>query len=372
MVYAGHLCQVLKAGMPRLERVTFLTTKGNAEFASRLDGVTNVVALDDANPWYLLCSACSALFKCRSDVYIDLEVYSNFSALFCTATLSWWRVGFFRQSANVRTGLYTHSVFFNLRRHIVENYLQAARALHIQPSAIPLASPRILDADQLEAGATLNHLLGRIFVGVNANASDLLLERRWPCESFSECIRILAAGFPALHVLIFGSKSEAGQSLQLLSCLGDDMKARTTDLTGRFRIGGFLAALTRCDLLITNDSGPMHLAFSLGVPTVSLWGPGDPAHYGPLDHSFHKVCREPVFCSPCIYQTDPPPCRGQNICMQSLSVAEVVRAASHLLSNPTTGSKATVVRPSSEDIYPDGRFAAVATDHINSMPLDEN
>ena len=372
MVYAGHLCRVLRDGMPRLERLTFLTTKGNAEFASRLDGVTNVISLDDTNVASFLSSSFRALFQCRSDVYVDLEVYSHFSALFCTATLSWWRVGFFRQSANVRTGMYTHSVFFNLRRHIVENYLQTARSLHIHPPPLPLSSPRVEDSDRAGVDILFNQLSGGLVIGINPNASDLLPERKWPLESFAKCIEILAADFPSCRFVVFGSKSEVQQSAQLLTHLGENSRSRTVDLTAKLTIGEFLAALTGCHLLITNDSGPMHLAFSLAVPSVSLWGPGDPEHYGPLNYSFNRVCRKPVFCAPCIYQTDPPPCRGLNICMQQLSVMDVVQAAAELLSMPPSNSRTTIVRTKNDDVYPDGRAASVAADHLIRLPLHEN
>jgi len=372
MVYAGHLCNTLRKGMPELERITFLTTKGNSLFASRLQGVTNVIALDDSNVLSLLLSSVRLLHKCRSDVYIDLEVYSNFSALFCTATFSWWRVGFFRQSANVRTGMFTHSVFFNLRKHIVYNYLQTARALRIPLTPIVLSAPRVDESDRVRVRALLNPLSCKKFIGINPNASDLLIERRWPPKKFAECMDILAYVFPAVRFLIFGTKSELMTTRALHSHLSEEVRTRTLDLTAKLEIGELLAALSYCDVLITNDSGPMHLAFSLDVPTVSLWGPGDPDHYGPLNHNTNRICRELVFCAPCIYQTDPPPCRGQNICMQRLSVANVVQAVVELFSSTANRQISTPVSLSREEFYPDGRAAAVAADHFIRIPLHEN
>jgi ADP-heptose:LPS heptosyltransferase len=80
-------------------------------------------------------------------------------------------------------------------------------------------------------------------------------------------------------------------------------------------------------LMITNDSGLLHIARSLHVPIVSLWGPGAPAHYGGQSEKKHRIFyNADIYCSPCIYKTDVPPCRGNNVCMKSISPSDVYTA----------------------------------------------
>jgi ADP-heptose:LPS heptosyltransferase len=77
--------------------------------------------------------------------------------------------------------------------------------------------------------------------------------------------------------------------------------------------------------MLTNDTGPMHLAVALGCPTVGLFGPGSPDHYG-VEGPGVEILYHPVACSPCIYETDQVPCAGRNVCMQIISVEEVLLA----------------------------------------------
>ena len=85
--------------------------------------------------------------------------------------------------------------------------------------------------------------------------------------------------------------------------------------------------------MVTNDTGPMHMAWALGAPTVALFGPGDPVHYGPSDYRF-RVIKKSIYCSPCLYEADEPPCNGNNVCMQRISADEVLEAVEGLVRTP--------------------------------------
>jgi len=80
-------------------------------------------------------------------------------------------------------------------------------------------------------------------------------------------------------------------------------------------------------LFVTNDSGPLHIAAALGLPTLSLFGPETPVLYGPKGGNpliFYKG----LYCSPClsVFNAKTAPCSGQNICMQSISAGKVLEA----------------------------------------------
>lgn len=93
------------------------------------------------------------------------------------------------------------------------------------------------------------------------------------------------------------------------------------DLVGKTTLAELAAELMRCDLLLTNDTGTMHLAASLGVPVVALFGSTEPDLTGPLGDS-HQVLRHHVSCSPCFLRECPIDFR----CMKAIEVAEVVAA----------------------------------------------
>ena len=90
------------------------------------------------------------------------------------------------------------------------------------------------------------------------------------------------------------------------------------------------------DVLITGDTGPMHLAAAVGTPVVALFGPSDPRRYGPLAAT-QRVVRVQIHCSPCGQVRLPPErCRGHvPDCMDGITVDAVVEAAHDLLSEST-------------------------------------
>jgi ADP-heptose:LPS heptosyltransferase len=99
---------------------------------------------------------------------------------------------------------------------------------------------------------------------------------------------------------------------------------RVIALAGKTSLGELLGVMTHCDLFITNDSGPLHLAASLGIPTVSFFGPETPVLYGPRGGDA-LIFHEELYCSPClnVFNVKTAPCAGENSCLQAISVDAV-------------------------------------------------
>jgi len=95
-----------------------------------------------------------------------------------------------------------------------------------------------------------------------------------------------------------------------------------TDLIGKTTLAELIASLRECRLLLTNDTGTMHLAAFLGVPTVSVFGSTEPILTGPLGRG-HRILRHHVECSPCFLRECPIDFR----CMRAVETEEVVEAA---------------------------------------------
>ena len=106
--------------------------------------------------------------------------------------------------------------------------------------------------------------------------------------------------------------------------------APVTDLIGKTTLAELMDQLATCDLVLTNDTGTMHLAAFLGVPTVALFGSTEPALTGPLGAG-HRVIRHHVPCSPCFLRECPLDFR----CMDAIKVDEVVEAVLAKLPNRT-------------------------------------
>jgi ADP-heptose:LPS heptosyltransferase len=95
-----------------------------------------------------------------------------------------------------------------------------------------------------------------------------------------------------------------------------------------------ISELSRCRALLTNDTGTMHLAAHLGVPTIALFGSTEPALTGPIGDS-HTVIRHHVECSPCFLRECPIDFR----CMNRISVSEVVGEVERVLARPGDGAR---------------------------------
>jgi len=269
----------------------------------------------------------------RADLVIDLEVHSKYSSICSALTLARDRAGFAGLTSRFRRGLYTHLVFWNPIRPVDLAYRQLGRALGLRPR-LRRVKPSVTAAGKNEVRgllATLGIPEGARLLGVNPNASELRLERRWPGANFA---RVITALPPAdgLHVLLLGSRAERDYVAQVCALVTGNANP-VHNVAGRLTFEGYVALLARLDLLLTNDSGPLHIAAALRVPTVSLWGPCHPRHYI-LRGAQHVHFYRPIYCSPCIHTTDVPPCGGDNQCMQRLDWRPVARAVCSLLGLP--------------------------------------
>ncbi len=125
-----------------------------------------------------------------------------------------------------------------------------------------------------------------------------------------------------VHWLIFGTAGEKPLAADIMKTLGTS----ATDLSGRTSLLELAAQLRRCRLLLTNDTGTMHLAAFLGVPTVSIFGSTEPQLTRPIGEA-HVVIRHHVECSPCFLRECPLDFR----CMKAVTVDEVVREVERVL-----------------------------------------
>ncbi len=143
--------------------------------------------------------------------------------------------------------------------------------------------------------------------------------KRWLPERFAKVADELVSRYQT-RIVILGSASEGDVATEVART----MKHTPVDLTGKTTLGELMAVLERCMLLITNDSGPMHLAAALDVPQVSIFGSTSPTATGPRSNAA-QVIHNPVSCSPCFLRECPIDFR----CMTGIGVEAVLQAAHH-------------------------------------------
>ncbi|MBY0506722.1 MAG: lipopolysaccharide heptosyltransferase II [Bryobacteraceae bacterium] len=150
--------------------------------------------------------------------------------------------------------------------------------------------------------------------------------KRWAPERFATSARTVAAKLGA-RVALFGSKDEVAICDEVNHHLGGTAKS----YAGATSLGEFVEMLAACDVVLTNDSGPMHVASALGVPTVAVFGSTDHIATGPTG-PLARVVREPVACSPCFERECPLSEPAAHLaCLRGVSAERVAREALQLL-----------------------------------------
>ena len=147
--------------------------------------------------------------------------------------------------------------------------------------------------------------------------------KRWLPERFAEVALTIANQRPVQWIL-FGTSADVERGAAIETALGANCVNRIAKTT----LDELVAYLSECALLLTNDTGTMHLATLLGVPVVAIFGSTEPRLTGPLGTA-REILRHQVECSPCFLRECPIDFR----CMKAVTVEEVVKAVTSLLKN---------------------------------------
>jgi heptosyltransferase-1 len=141
--------------------------------------------------------------------------------------------------------------------------------------------------------------------------------KRWPIEHFTELVRRLASDYADLRFAILGGRDDAvlGESIARAD------PERCLDLTGRALLPEMIEWIRHSELMVTNDTGPMHVAAAMGKPVVALFGPTEPRRIGPYWQIDRVIRLTSLPCSPCLKDT----CAYQKPfeCLRGLSPAVV-------------------------------------------------
>jgi heptosyltransferase-2 len=168
------------------------------------------------------------------------------------------------------------------------------------------------------------HAYPRGTVGINPGAA-YGSAKRWELAGFAHVARELASQY---DIAIFGSAAEVGMADEMESRLRDGGVTHVSNLAGRTTIPQLVSMIAGLDLLVTNDSGPMHIAAAFGVPTVAIFGPTDPRTTCPWRNERSVIVRHDLPCAPCMKRTCP---LGHHACMKEVLPEEVLAATRKLL-----------------------------------------
>ena len=334
----------------------FLIFKSNRASLTLLNTVKpeNIFTIDSSSLGGLIKDTLQFLLvarKHRIDTVIDLELFSRFTALLTGLCGARRRVGYhiFHGEGLWRGFMLTRKVHYNPHIHITKNFLSLIHAAFSQEIEVPFSKIHIADSQvHLEQAvidpAVLSKVRERIeklsatfniafkqgeqrLILVNPNASDLLPQRRWAQQRFSELIQGLNQRYPNDLILITGSPAEFAY-VEKVRAVANVKNA--LNFAGQVSFAELPPLYTLSDVMVTNDSGPGHFSAVTSLRTVVLFGPETPALYGSIGKSIAITAN--LACSPCVSAANhrKTPCHD-NVCMQAITVAQVLEKMVHQL-----------------------------------------
>ncbi len=321
----------LREGFPK-SRITFITFEKNAEMANRLPQFDQQIIISTrsfTSFFKTLIEAFNALRKLQPDVVFDLEFFSKFSTLLSTVSGAPMRIGFELPTLWRYLNI-THSVPIDHSVHVTRLFLHQLTPLgiHTEETSVTRLIPTPDETKSLLK--TLNIGSDGETIVINLNAGTTSLDRRWPAQRFIELVRALAEEDSARRFYFIGQTDEREYVALAISGL-TDLASRVVNCAGMLSFCELVALLHKASLLVTNDSGPMHIASSAGTPVVALFGPESPQFYGPIGKA--SVVYKSLPCSPCLsmYNAKSFVCPYNAKCMQDISTKEVLAAVRSML-----------------------------------------
>jgi len=294
-------------------KIEILAEKRNAAVFHLSEAVANIMRYDVPGEFF-------AAFSRKYDVVIDTEQWHRLSAIVGRLIKAPVKVGY---GTNERRRLFTQAVDYSHECYEAESFFDLLGPLGIEAD--------LADAPWLEvpaaAGEATDHLLGPLvdkpFVVLFPGAS--IPERQWGAGRFRSVAEwCLGQG---LEVVLVGGPQDlaAGEAISE----GLDV----LNLAGRTSLVETAAVLEKAALLVAGDSGVLHLAVGLDVPTIALFGPGIAAKWAPRGER-HIVLNKNLPCSPCTQFGYTPPCPIEAQCLREIGPKEVIDAIQRQLDSP--------------------------------------
>lgn len=302
MVVASPALAALRDIYPGAE-IYFVTFKGNRELLELLGLTDKNYFIDPSSPTAFVRTTLATIKALRDegcDLAIDLEFFAKFPLVLSSLAGIPSKAGFYLTSESWRRTLLDVIASYNHYYHTKDIFLSLPYLLATQDSyflgfqefAEKYRYPRLVPS-QLERAAMRRKLGKRapatapLFV-LNANTSvDLAPEaRKWPEDRYARLAAELLRDHPDARVAFIGVKSEKPYVDRIVAAVGDP---RAFSLAGELSLRELMALLAEASLVVSNDSGPMHLACLVDAPTVGLFFADSPVLFAPLGSNVRSV-----------------------------------------------------------------------------------
>ena len=257
--------------------------------------------------------------RSKYDVVIDTEQWHRLSAVVARLTSAPMSIGF---ATNERKKLFTHQVEYSHDNYEVHSFLHLVEPITGEAAFDPekpfLNIPeRYLQSVESHFESKADNKLVAIFPGGS------IRERKWGSDRFHQTASLLSR--QGYGIVVVGGMDDIRDGAEIINGLSHSL-----NLCGKLSLPETAAVLQKSSLLITGDSGIMHIGYGLGIKIVALFGPGREKKWAPRGKNC-VVINKNLPCSPCTTFGYTPKCKRNAECMRNISVEEVFRESMLLL-----------------------------------------
>jgi ADP-heptose:LPS heptosyltransferase len=292
--------------------------------------------------------------KANIDTVVDMELFSRYSGLLTGLSGAKRRVGFhrFHSEGLYRGEMLTHRVNYNGHIHMAKNFVCMINALLAPSPELPYSKTFVSDEEirvPLQPVAEtekelIRGLIRQVYpeyqpkqhrvVLINPNSSELLPQRRWERDNYSELAAKIVREWDDVLVLITGSPAEREEALRMQEKVGHP---RFRSFAGMHKLIAIKALYNIAEVLVSNDSGPAHFSAIAPIRSIVLFGPETPKLYGSLGNS------EPIWaalsCSPCVTAANQKNSACNDaVCMRLITPDRVLESVRGVLNGTTAKS----------------------------------
>src|SRR3989339_764481 len=253
------------------------------------------------------------------DLVIDFEEYLNISAIIA-ARVGKHTIGF---SGQPRSRVYDESIPYNDAQHVVVTCMDLARLAGAKgvPTELPTLGADLSDKKRVDIFLRESGVGKQPFVGFGTSVAESSKSRMWPKENFARLADWMI-GKENVHVVFVGTRGEVDAIQEIIELMHHKDKA--VNGAGRLSMRQLFDFVGRCRMFIGNDSGPMHVAAAMRVPTIGLFGCNLPERFGPYGKNAMGI-RKVKERKPCInvHQGEVRECQFEQTCVSFIWVEDV-------------------------------------------------
>lgn len=328
IIYISPSIRELKKKYPDAE-ISFLTFAEHRDLCEMIDGIDNIIPFKIKGLMHLVVDVPSLILKLRKkrfDMIYNFEFHARFPTIvsyLCGAG----RVTEFHSDFFYKGNLPSKKVPYAIDQHVIGSFMNLVSDNHSdnRDKSIPIYL-NIPKEDEKHIDSFLSGYIKandrKFFIaGVNINTSGMAYERRWDIKKFAGLIELLINNYD-IYIFLTGGKGDYDYVNSLKKMFRNN--ERVINTAGKLSLKQLSALYKRCNIVISNDSGPLHVAEAVGTKTISLFGPETPKHYGPIGEN-HIVIYKGLPCSPCLSPMNMKSanCRIGIKCMELITVDEV-------------------------------------------------